>query len=184
MRMADRRGRLRAVAVVVVLAMVAGLAALLVTQALSGDDGSPRSGKTVAPADPLDASAYDIELTPGTTPSESAEPAADIGPMLVASDAALKGYAGQRVSAKSVGVLRRIGPSAIWVGTSAADRVLVLLVSTEHPFAMDAGAKVTFTGAGATASPNLGKELGLTGEELADFQRQGTYLEVTEYAEG
>lgn len=167
------------VAAVAVLALLGGLGTWLVTR-----DPSGRAAPNLSPADPLDASAYDIEVTPGETPPETTPTAIDIAALLTASDAELKTYADQRVAATSVRVLRRVGPSAAWIGTSETSRVLLFLVATEHPFTFAPGAELTFTGTGMLASPGFGRQIGLTGEELADFERQGTYVEVTEYVEG
>ena len=137
-------------------------------------------------ADPTDVGAYETILTPAADPPESAEPppVVAVEAVLTASDAEVKTYADQTVTATSVPVLRRVNPSAAWIGDSPANRVLILLVATEHPFTFGQGARVTFTGSARRAGPGFGKDLGLAGEELADFERQGTYVEVTEYVEG
>jgi hypothetical protein len=181
-----RRWPSRVAAAVVVLALVA-----LVWWLVAGRDSSePSAGKPAASgpgptADPLDVKAYESELTPAADPPEGPETPAPVAlaAVLAASDAELKTYADQSVSAASVPVLRRIDPSTAWVGDDPAHRVLLLLSSPEHPFAFEAGARLTFTGAARRAGAGFGRQLGLTGEELADFDRQGTYVEVEQYTE-
>ncbi|HEX8001510.1 MAG TPA: hypothetical protein VF519_02315 [Mycobacteriales bacterium] len=164
-----RRWPLVAIAAVVVAALAGGAFWLL-------------AGRSDGPKDPF---ASDVETTPGIDLTEpSATPPVAIEAVLAAPDAELRTYAEQAVAATSVTVLRRVGPSVAWVGDSAANRLLLLLVATEHPFTFGPGAKVTFTGSVRRAAPGLGKQLGLTGEELADFEKQGTYVEVETYVEG
>lgn len=170
-----RRWPLAAAAAVVVAVIVAVVAWLVAGR------GDPEG----APRDPLDVGGYETTFTPGVEPTEpSATPPVAIEAVLSAPDNELRTYADQAVTATSVTVLRRISPSVAWVGDSPANRVLLLLVATEHPFAFQPGAKVTFTGSVRRGAAGLGKQLGLTGEELADFERQGTYVEVETYVEG
>ncbi|HEV2888895.1 MAG TPA: hypothetical protein VGX28_00815 [Frankiaceae bacterium] len=170
-----RRWPLVAAAAVVVAALVA-LAVWLV----AGRD----SGPSAKPRDPLDVGGYETTFTPGVDPTEpSPTPAVAIEAVLTAPDDELRTYADQAVAATSVTVLKRVSPSVAWVGDSPANRVLLLLVATEHPFAFGPGARLTFTGSVRRAAPGTGQQLGLTGEELADFERQGTYVEVETYAE-
>jgi hypothetical protein len=168
------------------LAAAAAGALLTALVFLLTDVGGDGDGGTVAQptADSSDVGAYNTVLTPPVEQSTSAPPPVPIGTVLTASDADLKAFVGQDVAAAPVNVLRRIGPSAAWVGDSAANRVLVLLVSPENPFTFEAGAKLTFTGTVAAASAELGKQLGLKGEELADFTHQGTIIEVGAYSRG
>lgn len=147
--------------------------------------GGRDTGPSAAPRDPLDVGGYETTFTPAVEPSEpSPTPAIAIEAVLLAPDAELKSYADQSVTATSVTVLRRVSASVAWIGDSPAARVLLLLVGTEHPFAFGPGAKVTFTGTVRPAGQGLGQQLGLSGEELADFERQGTYVEVETYVDG
>lgn len=148
------------------------------------DVGDGGGGGTVAQpsADSSDVGAYNSVLTSPVDISTSPPAPVPMTQLVAASDADLKTFVGRDASATAMNVLRRIAPNAAWVGDSAANRVLVLLIGGEKPFTFDAGAKLTFTGTVTAASPDLGKQLKLTGEELADFQRQGTIVEITEYS--
>jgi hypothetical protein len=169
-------------AAVAVLALVAGAVWLL-----GGSDGSPDSSPAVsAPpdTDPTDVGAYETVLTPPVEPTQPTPASVDLAEVLAASDSELKAYDGKTVAANRVNVLRRVSGSAAWVGDDAANRVLVLLVSPETTFAFEAGTRLTFSGTVARATPGTGKQLGLTGAELADFEAQGTYVEVTAFTAG
>jgi hypothetical protein len=104
--------------------------------------------------------------------------------VLTASDAELRPYTDQHVAATSAAVFRPIGPSAAWVGEDAANRVLLVLVATENPFAFKAGDRVTFDGVVQRGTPEFGTSLGLTGADAAEFAKQGAYVEVTSYVTG
>lgn len=156
------------------------LTALVFWATGAGGDGDRAAHPT---ADSTDVDAYNTVLTPPVEASTPAPPPVPIATVLTASDADLKTFVGQEVAAAPANALRRIGPNAAWVGDSAVNRVLVLLVGAEKPFSFQPGAKLTFTGLVTAASPELGKQLGLTGEELADFQRQGVMVEIGAYTQ-
>lgn len=167
-----------AAAAAVLVAAVVGLAFWLIA-------GGDREDEPYPVADPTDVGAYETILTPASDPPPYETPApVAVAAVLTAPDAELKTFADQTVAATSVNVLSRVGPSVAWIGDDAANRVLLLLVGTEHPFAFGPGAKLTFTGAVRTASKGLGQQLGLSGEDLKEFERQGTYVEVETYTEG
>jgi hypothetical protein len=111
-------------------------------------------------------------------------PAVTMDALLTASDARLKTYDGYEVRAAGVRVQSVVGPSAVWVGDSAADRVFVLIASTEQSFDVTAGTRLSFTGTVRLAAPGVGRSLGLTGADVAYFERQGAYVEVTGYQRG
>jgi hypothetical protein len=160
-----------AAAVAVVLAVV--LVVFLLTR-----DSSP-SGPSGA-RDPV----FGDVVTPGETPAETTAPPVALPAVLTASDAELRTFTDQRVAATSANVLRPVGPSAAWVGDDDADRVLLVLVATEHPFEFKAGDHVTFDGVVQRGTPEFGTSLGLTGADAAEFAKQGAYVEVTTYAVG
>lgn len=164
-------------AAVVVAALVA--VAIWLVAGRGGDEPQPV-------ADPGDVRAYESELTPAASAPEGPETPTPIAveAVLAAPDNELKTYADQPVAATSVTVLRRISPSVAWVGTDPANRVLLVLVAVENPFTFADGSKVTFTGTARRSAAGFGKQLGLTGAELADFERQGTYVEVETYTVG
>ena len=165
-----------AVAAAVVLAGVVGLAFWLI----AGRD----SDEPHPVADPTDVGAYETILTPASDPPAFETPApVEVRAVLTAPDPELRTYADQTVAATSVNVLSRVSPSVAWIGDDPANRVLLLLVAAEHPFAFGPGAKLTFTGSVRLASKGLGQQLGLSGQDLAEFERQGTYVEVEAYTE-
>lgn len=165
-------------------AAVGALLTALVFLLTDVGDGGGKGGSVAQPtADSSDVGAYNTTLAPGVDISTSPPAPVPIATLVAASDADLKTFVGQSASAAPVNVLRRVAPNAAWVGDSAANRVLVLLIGGDKPFGFQAGAKLTFTGNVTAAAPDLGKQLGLTGEELADFQRQGTIVEITDYTQ-
>ena len=147
-------------AVAAVLALVAGI------WFLARGDG---------PATPFD---YDATTTPGVDLPDPTTPP----PVPLSSVAgALKAHVEQGVTATAT-VQSRVGPSVAWVTTDQGQRVLLLLVSTEHPFAFAAGTAVTFTGTIKAATPGFGSAIGLRGADLEAFERQGAYVEVESYS--
>ena len=161
-----------AAAVVVVAALVA---VVLLVAGGDGGGGSPRATRSPGFDDILESP----QSPPETTPPPVALPA-----VLTASDAELRTYTDQSVAATSANVLRPVGPSAAWLGDTDKDRVLLVLVATENPFEFRAGDKVTFTGVVQRGTPEFGKSLGLTGEDAAEFAKQGAYVEVSTYVVG
>lgn len=150
-----------AAAVAVVLAIV--LAVVLLTRSDSSDgDGA---------------------LPPGIVETEEPvpDPTLDARPfdaLLAASDADLKTYEDTAVSASSVAVQAVPGVSAAWVGPSAADRVLVVLVSPDQAFRVPVGTPVSFTGTVRRADPAFAAALGVKGADLRELRRQGVYVEI------
>ena len=161
-----RRRWPKVVAAVGVLAVLV-LAVVLLTR----DDPSEPTGDlaVVETADPVP----DPTL-PGTS----------FDAVIRASDRDLQALVDHEVVATRAPVLSPVGPSAIWVGTSADDRVLVVLVATEKTFEVPAGATVSFTGTVRPSTGAFGRALGLLGKEAADFARQEAYVEITDYTVG
>ena len=150
-----------------VAAALAVVAAIVLAVALLNRDSSP-------PGDP------DVLETAEPLPTLSTPAPVPISTVLAAA-ADVKAYDDTNVTASSVNVLSVVGPSAVWVGDTAADRVLVVLVSTEKPFSFAAGTALSFTGTVRLGSPEFGKALGLTGADDAEYRRQGAYVEITSY---
>jgi hypothetical protein len=118
---------------------------------------------------------------PGPVDTPSPTPPMPLAAALAAPDPVLHTYAERDVTASGVPVLRRLGPTTAWVGGSAADRLLVVLVGVEHPFAFGTGARLSFDGAFRAADANTARGLELTGADAAELVRQGVYVEVTAY---
>ena len=162
-----------------VAAAVAGVAALGLVVFLVVRDpssGAPSSRRTPG---------FDDLVEQPSLPPETTPPPIAVAAVLTAPDAELKTYADQPVAGTSVSVLAPVGPSAAWIGDSAEDRLLLVLVGVENPFAFTAGDRVTFTGVvrhGATAE--FGTSLGLSAADAAAFAKQGAYVEVTGYVAG
>ena len=160
-----------------VAAAVAAVAlVVLAVVLLTRSDGSP--GTPTGTAAPTDDDTVVETAEPLTDPPTS--PPVAMTAVLSASDGELRTYEGRAVAAAGVPVLRRVGPSVAWVG-AGADRVLLVLVATEHPFAFGPQAKLTFTGTVHQASPGAARAFGLSGADAAEFERQGAYVEVTTY---
>lgn len=122
---------------------------------------------------------YDATTTPGVDLPDPTTPP----PVPLSSVAgALKAHLEQGVTATAT-VQSRVGPSVAWVTTDAGQRVLLLLVSTEHPFAFAPGTAVTFTGTVKATTPGFGNAIGLRGADAAELDRQGAYVEVEAYTE-
>jgi hypothetical protein len=155
-----------------VLAAVGVLALVVLVVVLMTRDSSPspRSGT----GDP------DVVETGEPVP-DATLPAGSLAAVLTASDAELKTYAEQTVVAEGEPVLSVVGPSAAWLGRSAQDRVLLVMVGTAQTFDFPAGTRLSFTGTVKRTSSGFGKALGLTGADNAEFERQGTYVEVEAY---
>ena len=119
-------------------------------------------------------------VEPAVTPTETPSPT----PSLTL-DAVLgnpKGYVDQGVLATSAVVIERLGPSLAWVGTTE-QRVLLVLVATEHPFTFSPGAHVSFIGTVRKAPKGFGRSVGLDAADAAEVEGQGTYVETESYAE-
>jgi hypothetical protein len=160
---------LKALLALLVVAAIA-LVAILATR-----DGG--SSPVAAPSfEPLPSSE-----PPGPVDTPSPPPAVPMTALLTASDAELKTYDGQPVAASTVNVLARVGPSVAWVGQGAATRLLVVLVSTTDPFTFSAGRRLSFSGTVRRAAPGASKDLGLTGADAAELERQGVYVEIETY---
>jgi hypothetical protein len=144
--------------------------------ARGGSAGSPAAGPSPTPV-PTGDDVIVETAEPLSDPPTSPPVAMDA---LLAAPSELKSYAGRGVTATDVPVLERIGPSVAWVGT-ARNRLLIVLVATEHPFAFGPGAPLTFTGSVHRASPGSSRTFGLSGADAAAFEAQGAYVEVTEY---
>lgn len=162
-----RRWPLWAGAAVVVATLVVG-AVLYLTRS---DNPPPRAGEfPVASSEP-----------PGPVDTPSPTPPMSIAVALTAPDATLRTYAERDVTASRVPVLRRLGPSVAWVGTSEADRLLVVLVAVEHPFTFGTGARISFDGALRKADAHTASGLGLKGADATELAHQGVYVEVPAY---
>jgi len=160
-----RRRWPRAVAAVAVLAVVVAVAVAL-TRSPPKPAAVPEIVETAEPV-------------PDPTPDSVA-----LAAVLSASDATLRSYADKQVAADGVRVLSVPGPGAAWVGTSASDRVLVVIAGVGQSFAgIAAGTPVSFTGTVRLmdARSGFGKALGLGAADDAELERQRAYVEVTAF---
>lgn len=155
-----------------VLAAVGVLALVVLVVVLMTRDSSP--ARRAGSGDP------EIVETGEPVPDPTL-PAAGLAEVLTASDAELKTYAEQTVVADGESVLSVVGPSAAWLGNSPEHRVLIVMVGTAQTFDFPAGTRLSFTGTVKRTSSGFGKALGLTGADNAEFERQGTYVEVEAY---
>lgn len=108
-------------------------------------------------------------------------PAVALDALLTAPDAELARYHEHRVTAPEVPVQRVVNRELAWIGESAADRVLVVLMSTDRPFRFAAGTRLSFVGRVRPLRPGYASVLGLRGDDLAEATGQATYVEVYEY---
>lgn len=94
--------------------------------------------------------------------------------------AKLTSFAGKPAAGRSVSVESVIADEAFWVGTGPRDRVLVHLGrSTESPFQVKKGERVTFTGTVKPASAVTAKRFGITdADSVSQLRSQGEYIEV------
>jgi hypothetical protein len=157
-----------------VLAALAAVAVLVVAVVVltrpSHDAAPPPFGAPLQTSEP-----------PGPVDTPSPTPAVPLGALLTASDPELRTYADQAVSADGVRVYAPVGPSAAWVGSSAAERLLVVLVGADTPFRVSSGTRLTFDGFVRTADASAAKVFGLHGADAAELARQGVYVEVAAY---
>jgi hypothetical protein len=168
---------------------VAGLLALLVARN-AGDDGDETG---------VELSDDDAGATSGGTGASETEaggsgmPNADAAGQLTAGQQALlplpagglAALAGQPAEGRSVTVESVIADEAFWVGSSATDRVLVVLTPEargtdgESPFQVEAGQLVNLTGT-VTALDRDPADFGLDAAEGADqLSTQGAYVLAT-----
>lgn len=154
-----------------VLAAVGVLALVVLVVVLMTRDSTPSARGTGDP---------DIVETGEPVPDPTL-PSAGLAEVLTASDAELRTYAEQTVVADGESVLSVVGPSAAWLGNSPEHRVLIVMVGTAQTFDFPAGTRLSFTGTVKRTSSGFGEALGLTGADNAEFERQGTYVEVEAY---
>jgi hypothetical protein len=115
-----------------------------------------------------------------TYPTETPSPTPSLALTTVLANP--RGHLDQGVLATSAVVIERLGPSVAWVGTSE-QRILLVLVSTEHPFTFSPGAHVSFIGTVKRAPAGFGHSLGLDSADAAEVDGEGAFVETESYAE-
>jgi hypothetical protein len=162
------RRRWPKVAAAVAVLLVLVLVVLLVRG--GSDDGSGSSARGGDPA---------VEETEVPVPDPTLD-AGSFPALLTAPDSELKTYVDQQVTADGVPVQAVAGPSAVWVGESAADRVLVVTTGDEA-FRVSPGTRLAFTGVVRPGEAEFASSLGVKGGDLAEFRKQAVYVEVERY---
>jgi len=155
----------------VAAAVAVPLVLLLVVLLLVRDSGSGSGARGGDPAvEETEVPVADPTLEAGSFPA-----------LLTAPDAELKTYEEQQVTADGVPVHKVAGPSAVWVGESAADRVLVVTTGDQAFTAVAPGTRLAFTGVVRRGEAEFASALGVAGADLAEFRKQGVYVEVERY---
>lgn len=160
-------------AVIAAAGLLAAVAVLLAIWTTRGSDPA---------AAPIGVETGDPEIVDSGEPvPDETLPPVTYDALLAASGGSLARYDAHELRAESVPVFEVAGPEAVWIGQSAARRVLVVLVGAPQPFRVKAGDRMSFTGLLARADAEFGAALGLKGDDLRTFRRHGVYVEISEY---